>query len=249
MPDFSSISETAIYKKISEAVGVSIDNTITELDNTKSIINNTLYTQRFGKGGFYVTTAKAFQYGDALIADPETGYPIYETIDTTKQIISQASYEKTTLNGHQRLSLKVATLDSSNALIKLSTAQYAAFISYMENFLIDGVYVDIVSLDANTFNFVADVKYYTAYDLTTLQNNITAALQTFKTNFQFNGVLYVNDLESYLTANVPGIRNVFLSGTTITDAFGNVVSFSNYTSLSAGYFNFDPSISFSYVKI
>lgn len=250
--ELSSISNTALYKKIAEAIGLSIDNTITEINNTQSNINNILYNQRFGKGGFYITSAKAFQYGDTLTADPITGYPMYAVIDATKQIIAQASYENSVIDGYQKLVLKVAKLNSNTkALEPLTPSEYSAFASYMNNFVIDGIYIDFVSLPPNIFGFNAEVNYYTAYDLTTLKNNVSSALQNFKTNFQFNSKLFVNDLPAYLVANVQGLRNVFLSETTITDAFGNTIPFTNDTLLSNGYFNYPANIldNLNYVKL
>jgi hypothetical protein len=238
VPELTSSSNVAIYKKIAQAVAISLDNTKTELDNTISVIDNIIGSLRYGRNGYYVQRALGFQYGDSLTLDPVTLEPVYATIDTTKQIVKQAAFKAANSGGTQVLTLKVAKLDSTTGLlVKLATAEKSAFDTYFLNFEIPGLPMTKVSFDANVFNFNIAIVYYSSYDITLLMANVAAAIATFRDTYLFDGTLYTNDLETYLKNNVPGIRNVSLTTTTIDS-----VTFSGNTELLAGYFNYDSSI-------
>lgn len=247
LPELDSVSQMAIFNKIAQAVGISIDNTKTEIDGTKSAIDDIIGQQRYGRSGYYTGKAKVFQYGDNLVVDSDTLDYTYAVIDTDKQIIKQAAFEVAISGGAQILTLKVAKLDpDTNKLIALSSTEKTAFDSYFVNFEIPGLPVIKVSLAANIFSFLATITYYATYDIVALKASIEAALYAFRDDFEFDGTLYVNDLETYLKNNVPGIRNVSLSSTQIDS-----VSFSGYQKLTAGYFDYISSIidNLSYVSI
>jgi hypothetical protein len=234
MPELNSGSVAAIVSKEAEAVGQAIDNTIAELTNTQDIITGIINDKNFGHSEYYTDAALAYQDGVDLSVDPITKKFYYATIDTTKQIISQAAFEAVTSGSSVSLTLKVATLDTGTGLlIKLTPTQKAAFDSYFGNFEIPGLPMTKISNDPNIIDFDAAISYDKTYDLTTIQSNVLAALDQFRNTFTFNGKFYNYYLESYLVANVPGVKAVYLSNTAI-----DAVAFSGSTSLSAGYFNY-----------
>lgn len=233
-PELLNGSNAAIFKKAAEAIAISLDNTSDELTNTQDIIDAIISQQRYGRSGYYTEKAKAFQYGDSLTEDPDTLDPIYATIDTSKQIVTQASFKEAINQGSQDLILKVAQTNSATGeLEKLPTAEKAAFDSYFVNFEIPGLAVTKISLDPNIFGFNAICTYLSGYDYTNLKAAVETALTTFRTTYEFNGILYVNDLESYIQNNVAGVRNFSLSNTEIDS-----VAFSGSKTLTAGYFNY-----------
>jgi hypothetical protein len=238
LPQLNSRSAAANYGKEAEAIGQAIDNTLAELDNTKVIITGTIAAQNYAHVGYYVNAALAYQDGDDLSIDTNGNY-YYAVIDTTKQIISQAAFQVVTSGSSSSLTLKVATTDpGTGLLIALTTDQLNAFISYFLNYEIPGLPVSIISSNANSLAFNAAINYDPSYDLTTLQSNVNDALVTFRDSFPFNGHFYNYYLESYLVANVPGVKAVYLSSTTIADYGGSPVGFSGNTSLGAGYFDY-----------
>jgi hypothetical protein len=227
----NSTSLVRIFGQIAQAIGISIDNTLNELENTKNIIDETIQTQRYGRAGYYTDKALAYQEGDNLTIDPVTFDNVYAVIDPTKQIIVQAAFEN--VSG-QTLTLKVARLNpDTGKLDALTTLQKSAFDSYFTTFEIPGLPVQKVSLAANMFNFNATINYLSTYDLTNLKANVIAALYEFRDTYRFNGELFINDIETYVKSVVPGIRNISLSNTVIDS-----VPFSNVIKLSAGYFDF-----------
>lgn len=251
VPELTSSTNSDLYLKIAEAVAVTVDSTLTELTNTMTVIDNSIVTQRYGKGQYYVEKALYYQEGDQLSIDSTTLALYYPTIDATKHLIQQASFQNIVDSGLSNLVLKVAKKNTLlSTLEKLTDAELSAFNSYMLNFEIVGLPLNITSLDANILNFSAVITYYSSYDLTSIQNNITAAMNTFRDSFIFDGTFYINDLESYLKTNVSGIRNVSLSDTQISNDGGSTyVNFINKTLLSAGYFDYSNSVILTYETI
>lgn len=243
---FTNTSVTAIDEEIAIAVGLVMDIVLAEIANSESIITNLLISQQgYGKSAYYTGVALKFQYGDDLIINteinPVTGEPYlnftYSVIDTTKQIISQAAFQTSLAGGSELLFLKVATLGISSGLAPLSDAQLTAFKSYMLNFEILSLPLNIISIAGNVLQFNSIATYLSSFDLLTLQTNLAAALITFQTTFPYNGEFYDGDLTGYIQANVPGMRNFFINNTLLDG-----VSFTDFTSLSSGYFNYSADI-------
>ena len=234
---FDNPSNTALGQKLAEGLGFLVDSTLTEFTNTKQSILDTINNQRYGKEGYYTAKALAFQYGDDLVIDPTTLEYVYATIDPTKQIIKQAAFIETSTTNTSQLFLKVATVDTAGNTVALSLPQLAAFTSYFLNFQVPGLPVSIVSSAANVLYFQAKLNYYATYDLPTLQTNVLTALTNFRQSFAFNGEFFAGDLQDYVKANVPGVRDFFIYNTTIDN-----VSFSGFINLDSGYFNYVASI-------
>lgn len=235
---FSNTSATAIYNKIAEAVGFTVDTTVQEIANTEQVILDIINTQRYGRATYYTQHALAFQYGDNLIIDPVTFDFVYAVIDATKQIINQAAFEEIVSGNSSQLFLKIATVDTlTGLLIPLNTPQLNAFKSYFLVFQIPGLPIGIITATGNVINFISECTYLATYDLAILQTNLTTALNTFKNTFEFNGVFFDGDLEVYIKANVPGIRDFYITTTTIDGT-----PFGGSQSLPAGYFNYDSAV-------
>ena len=236
MPNLNSSSATSFVSKIAEAIGQVLDNILAEFTNTQNIITELIVNKNFGHSQYYTEYALAYQDGDDLIVDTTTGKLIYATIDSNKQIISQAAFDK---SNPTSLVLKVAYIDPSTGLLAaLPTAKKTAFDSYFGNFEIPGIPISIISDNPNTLTFNAKITYNSNYNLATLQANIATALITFRDTFKFNGVFDDYLFENYIVNNVPGIISVYLSDTTMTDSSGAPQSFSGSTKLSAGYYNY-----------
>lgn len=231
---FKNPSISALYNKIAQSVGIVVDNTITEINNTENNILSIINTQRYGKSGYYTRVAKAFQYGDNLVIDPVTFDFIYAVIDPTKQIVAQAAFAEINSGSNSQLYLKIAKLNTLSGLLEpLTTPELDAFKNYYVNFEIPGLPVTIVSNPANIFSFNALATYYATYDFTTLQTNLAAALINFRNSFAFNGELFSGDLQDYIKANVPGMRDFYINNTLIDS-----LPFSGSQSLTAGYFDY-----------
>lgn len=231
---FDNPSDVALFKKVAEAAAGPIDTTLQEFANSENRILNTITIQRYGKSGYYQAVALAFQFGDDLVEDPVTHDPVYAVIDTSKQIVAQAAFEEIKDGNNSQLFLKVAALDTvTGNLVQLDPGQFAAFEAYFNNFEVPGLPVTLINAVANILSFSSNASYSPTYDLSGIQSNVSNALVKFKQTFEFNGLLFVGDLQDYIKANVPGIRDFFVFNTSIDN-----VAFNGSISLTSGYFNF-----------
>lgn len=231
---FNNPSAAALYNKIAQSVGLTVDQTKQEIANSENNILAIINSQRYGKPGYYTAVALAFQFGDDLITDPATLDLVYATIDPTKQIISQAAFEEIVNGDSSQLFLKAATVDPVTGLLEALTApEYAAFSSYFVNFELPGLPVNIISKDANVLNFNAVATFFATYNQTTLITNLQNAMVAFRNSFKFNGEFFNGDLSDYVKQNVPGIRDFYITATNIDGT-----AFDGSVSLPAGYFNY-----------
>jgi len=240
-------SDSAVENKIADAIGIPVDNTITEMTNSENRILSIITSKNYGKSGYYTAAALAFQYGDNLIIDPVTLELVYATPDPEAQIIAQAAFEEIVSGNSAQLFLKVAAIDKLTGFLRqLSAAELAAFTNYFVNYELPGLPISIISLPANIINFVANMTYFATYDLTALMASVAVAMTTFAQSFKFNGEFFNGDLSDYLKAQVPGIRDAYFYNTTIDG-----IPFSGSKNLPAGYFNYDPNIAtnLNYVPI
>ena len=232
---FDNPSSSAVYNKIGEAVGITVDTTLTEISNSENKIFNIINTQRYGKDGYYTEIALEFQYGDNLSVNSETLEYVYDVIDTSKQIVKQAAFEELVSGFSSQLFLKIATLNSLTGLLEpLSITQLNAFKNYFRNFEIPGLPVSIINYPGNILFFNSKATVYATYDLPTLQLKLQDVLNLFRNSFTFNGAFYAGDLQNYIKTNVPGVRDFYIYNTTLDG-----VPFAGSQNLPAGYFNYD----------
>ena len=235
IPTLANKSASAIWYKIATALSINIDNTILEIQNTQNIIDQNIQTNNYGKSGYYNSAALQYEYGQSLSIDPVTLNWIYNPVDTSKQTISQAAFDESTLT------LKVAYPDpTTGALSPLPTSSpdiLGDFKSYMALFEIPGIPINIISLTGDVFNANFQITYYKQYNLANIQASVIAALNSFQNSFTYNGTIYLGDLSDYIKQNVPGIRDVEITSSSI-----NNIAFVGSTKLQSGYFTYSPLI-------
>ena len=232
-------SKVAMFEKIANSIAPVLDNTISEITNTQTIVTDIIGQKQPGKAHYYVQKALEFEYdlvnniGINLSIDPITKNNVYLIPDATKQIIKIAIFDES------KMTLKVAYLNpDTNTLDSLPTAP-TNLKQLFDNYFISvaeyaGLPIIKVSDPPNIFTFIAFVTYFSTYDLIALKNNVITAIFAFRdSNPASNGILYSNDLEDYVKNNVPGVRNMALSSTIIDSA-----TFQGSVVLSSGYFNY-----------
>lgn len=235
LEEFDNPSVASLFQKIAQSVGVNIDLTLKEFSNSEARILAIINDQRYGKAGYYRDAALAFQLGDDLVEDPITHDNVYAVIDVSKQIIAQAAFEDIDAGGtSSQLFIKVAKLDSlQGILVQLSQEEIDAFTNYFENFELPGLPVAVVALPANILAFQATATFLKTYNRDTLKAKVSQALKDFRDTFLFNGEFFNGDLSDFIKANVPGMRDFFITATTIDGAV-----FNGAIPLPAGYFNY-----------
>lgn len=129
LPNLNS-SASAIWTRFVDVFSTIIDILTGEIGRSNTIIETAARSLRVMGQQYYIDKALAYQEGDDLVVvNDETLAMGYAETDTSKQIIKQV-YTSVPDNGE--IYLKVATTDSDNNLIPLTTQQLDAFKGYMK---------------------------------------------------------------------------------------------------------------------
>lgn len=231
-------SASSIVRKIAEVVGTIIDIIRLEMLRSEQTISQATKVARVTSQTYYVEQAYNYQDGDQLVViDPSTQLLGYNPVDVNKQIIKQASIG---INSLGVFFLNVATADSDNNIQSLSQDQLDAFREYYQNFIAMGAQCTVASNAPSIF--VADnlyIRFYKTYNLEDIKSKINTALHDLQVVRRSSSRLYINEVESYLSA-VDGVKDAYFAepgisyeGTVTTPADGVI-------EMPSGYFNFDP---------
>lgn len=166
-------------------------------DIFKTEVNETIAQRRLGTPSWYVQSALEFQQGDTLNA-----FGKYDVIDDTKKIIKKASFKEST-NGV--LTLKVAKQGSQ--LEPLGSGELLQFKNYIDEIKFAGTKINIVSLNADTLNFNAQIYYEGLYAENTIKQNIINAINEYLLNLAFDGTISKADLVAKIRS-IQGIKEV-----------------------------------------
>ena len=235
VPEIDSTSGAGILEKIASTISPIIDNTNSEITNTEDIITNIIAQKQPGKALYYTSQALLFEYdlvnnvGVDLVIDPVSLQNVYANPDPTKQIIKVAVFDENTMT------LKVAFQDTDGKLKALPDNIKTLFDNYFYSTSEwANLPVNKVSNNPNLLLFGSTIYYYPNYDLSQLKASVINFLLEYQLNNQSSdGKFFTNDISDYIKLNVPGIRNMVISGTTIDG-----VSFNGETILLKGYFDY-----------
>ena len=224
---FANQSASALWYRIATFASDIIDIINIELSNTETIISDAALNHRVLNQSYYVDIAKEYQEGVDLIEIDTTLHKLgYAQIDTSKQIIKQASVS---------IQDKFITLN----VIPLTPDQLSSFSSYFENFTAFGLPVNIKSEEADVIEIDSSqnlISYDSVISLDQLKQNISDKLDEIEQNVILGNTYYINDIVSQLM-EVDGVINVYIGSVKIT-ADSSTTTTSNKINLVSGYFNF-----------
>ena len=174
-------------------------------DAHKDEVSRIIATQKPHSLQWYVTMAKAFQFGVALPEDGDT-YLVVPPADPTVLIISNAAAVELV----NLVRIKAAKM-VSGSLAPLSTIELTAFTAYMAKIKDAGVRLQCTSSVADTFQPTMAIYY----DPLVLKNDgsridgtattpVKDAVNAFLDTLPFNGVFVLNSFIAAMQA-VPGV--------------------------------------------
>lgn len=126
--------------------------------------------------------------------------PSYSSVDESLKIISRCAV-KTDIN--KTVKCKVATGDTPTTL---DASQYSALYGYIDAILNCGVSFDLINVPSDKLYIEAEV-YYDGQYISTIQDNVEAALNTYLETLPFNGSVFVSKIEDIIQ-NVTGVKDV-----------------------------------------
>lgn len=249
-----SVSKVAIWRLFIYIVAYAIWVHETLWDQAEAEIDALTLNRVFGQLPWYVEQAKAFQYGDDLVFNGD--YYEYETIDDTKQIVTQAS--ATNVDGVITLKLAKGTVGSLSALTATELAAVETYFKGTSGTVAEdgiapaGTKLSIISTSADTMKMQIDVFVDPLVIDTNgilLSDGVTKPVETAITNYiqqlPFNAVFKIVSLVDAIQA-VDGVENVVVNfcdaryGTNpfedITAATGRkYTAFSGYLAMETNY--------------
>lgn len=196
----SSTSKVAVWRLWTYIVAVcqwTIENLF---DSHKAEVSSLIAAMKPHTLQWYVTMAKAYQYGDSL---PD-GSDVYTVIDTTKQVVAYAAAVESTAT--RKVRIKTAAL-SGTTLIPLTNMQLVGLTTYMQLIRDAGVLLDVTSGDADRLVLNLTI-YYNALVLDatgkrldgTGDTPVKDAIQAYLDNLPFNGLFTTMRLVDALQA-------------------------------------------------
>lgn len=208
------------------------------LDLFKRDIQALVDTNITGSLEWYRRISRAFQYSSAetgsfyLIVD-QAGRIVYNALNTAAQIIKQATIKE----NESDMTLKVAT-ETGGELAALSSDALQQFTSYINQRKLPGDKINIVSANPDELYIEATVKYNGTYSGSELEMLIRSHLSAFARDFEFDGMLYVNDI-LLLILGTDGVRD---AGITLCKLYQGVneITVIGQHEVSAGYFTVRP---------
>jgi hypothetical protein len=145
----------------------------------------------------------AFQYGDQVVMNEDTGVVEYEVIDTDKQIITQCSVKNA---NYGEVNIKVAKGGISP--VALSNGELTAAQSYYSNLNPAGIRYNIISLDADRL-LIRGTIYYNGQYQDSIQTDVEAAVNAYLAALPFDGAMVIKDLEIAIN-NLAGVEDIVI---------------------------------------
>lgn len=208
-------------------------------DIHKEWIENRAKELKGGSLAWYVSISKMFQYGDSLVFS-EDMYQ-YATVNEDNQIVKLAAAVET---GNQIL-LKVANINSSGDVVKLSTGELDSFKAYIKKVKYAGVNVLAVSRDADdlriNYRVYIDALTFSANGSLILDPNsfpVEDAINEFIQNLDFNGVFSITKLTDAIQLK-SGVLNPVFETAQVKYGTNAYTSFTDYYTPNAGYLKVD----------
>ncbi len=199
----------------------------TALSDIDSIIAN----QKIPTDLWFINIAKAFQYGDTVVINPETYQVGYSTIIEANQIIGSC----TTNNVSNKLVLKVRRKDTDI----LSVEEKTAFEGYLFKSKPAGTQLLVENFPADKVTLNMTILYQANLDLTTIQGDVESTIDSYLNNIEFDSKFLTSSMINKLQ-ELDGIIDPRLDSASAIDSLGVTVSFTHEYLSNAGYMVVNP---------
>lgn len=246
--ELESDSKVSIYNGWAYICAVAIHSFEVIHDLFKSDIDTILDTRMNGTPQFYVNKAYEFQDGDTVQVSEDGTRISYPAIDTSKQIITRASYEEVVVSGgnlDKLLLVKVAK-GETGSLQPLEPEELVRFTSYLDKIKFAGTNIQGVSKIGDVL-----IPYITVYHDgllpdSTILTRVNDAIHDFMKDLSFDSALYesklfdaISDVDNvtdvYVDDEAIPAQGVFLRSYDDDGVIGDEVEVKRYAYLASGY--------------
>lgn len=193
LSEFSSDSKLSILNGMTWVVATVIYSFETILDIFAYDISETINKRINGTPDYYARALLQYQKGDELTVREDGLAFGYASVDESKRIITQVSYEESTddVNLDSKLVLKVATGEKGN-LSAIAADELVQIRIYLNRIKFAGTRVEVTSLPGDLLVPRLSVYWDGAVPEAEVYDNIEAALNEYMMNIDFNAGIYVS---------------------------------------------------------
>lgn len=193
LAEFSSDSKLSVLNGITWVVAAVIYSFETILDVFAYDISETINKRINGTPDYYARALLQYQKGDELTVREDGLAFGYTSVDESKRIITQVSYEESTddVNLDSKLVLKVATGDKGN-LSAIPADELVQIRTYLNRIKFAGTRIEVTSLPGDVLVPRLSVYWDGAISEAEVYDNIEASLNEYMMNIDFNAGIYVS---------------------------------------------------------
>lgn len=238
-------SKLAEWRLLSYVAALAIHSFEVILDLFKSEVESKAYMNTSGTVAWYEEMTRRFQYGHKLVFDKKTASYGYAVEDLDARIVKVAAI----VEKPQHMFIKVAKQDAEGTIVPLSDRELQGLVDYWRTMRIAGTKVTVISTTPDTIRYDLVVYYDPATPAETVEENVLAALEEFKTSLSFNAMFYPQRLLDKVmsAAGVVTVAPTAIEHKNNEDPEYTPVGVS--AELAAGYYDYDEESTISLTSI
>jgi len=235
MTDLNSDSKVAIWRLWAYITAAAIYTHEVIWDLFRQEVEDTAAAAHTGTARWYRDQLLAFQYGDALVYDTDTGKYGYATITPANQIVKQAAV----IEGNNGVVVFKAAKENTGSLAGLISMEEDSLESYIRKIRFAGTRFVLITGDGDYIRITASVYFDAVITEATVKTNVEAAIKAYVEGLPFNGEFLISKLEDAIQA-VTGVNDVVISLVeTKKEAVDSYFTISRAYVPEYGYFRFD----------
>lgn len=186
----NSSSKVAIWRLWAYIVATAIHTHELLFDGFSAEVSASAAAAITGTAQWYQTQIFAYQAGDTLTYDPDTGKFAYPTITPANQIVKRCAVVE---DGNGVVNFKVAKL-SGLTIVGLSIPEQTALSGYIKKIRFSGTRFTITSGNGDIIRVFGTVYHADLVPLTTLAPNVTKAIVEYLGALPFDGQFLISSL-------------------------------------------------------
>ncbi len=232
LADLTSSSKVAIWRLWAYIIAVAIWTHEQLWEVFKMEVNAIAAAAPAGTSRWYKDQMLAFQYEDEL--EYINNKYQYADIDEAAKIVKRCAVQE---RSDGVVLIKVAAHNSEEQPIVLTAPELAALESYAAKIKFAGTQLTVVSLSADTIDLTYNIYYDPIVPLTTIQEEMQLAIESFLVNLPFNAQFNITLFTDALQV-ISGVVDPIFSTASATPSGGSAQSVSQNYIPASGYFQF-----------